>query len=522
MNKHLHDILGELYALDPELRAHEKELMPILEKLMKFKPNATPDEAFVQKLRIMLRDKASEPESQHLKAKSSFLSFFSMYKLNYAVTGAILGAVITGPIVYSVLQSGSTQLPTNDGSTSLFSYSVEETKNEAFGDLAMADTQMYGRGGGGSSPEIDTSARPQSGGGGGDAGNYPVPSMIQSDSKMMGPAEMTEYNLVFEGNMPTLTNTEVDVYQRQTGGSSADAHAILKNLNTGLLNLGSFGGMKSESVSFYQDTEYGYQTYINFRDGSISINANWDKWPHPESACTTEECYQRYMPKIGDVPADDVLVNIAADFVKDHGFDLSNYGAPEVDKQWRVSYDSMQDKRYAYVPESIRVVFPLLLDGKVVYDEGGAKSGLSVGVNIRHDRVSDAYGIMDQKYLKSAYAAVTDTAQITQYLDKYGEYPAEWSALNTTVKKVDVKIGTPEIGLMRSYQYENGKTSELVIPALIFPVTESPAGSYFYRSSITVPLAKEMLDKLMKGPEGRPMPAEPIIMEDTVRDVPQE
>jgi hypothetical protein len=215
------------------------------------------------------------------------------------------------------------------------------------------------------------------------------------------------------------------------------------------------------------------------------------------------------MPKIGDVPADDVTIKLAQDFVKDHGFDLTQYGAPEVDHQWKVQYDAVTDKSMAYVPDTVRVVFPLMVDGKPVFDEGGTKSGINVGVNIRQKKVSDAYGIVDQTYLKSAYPAVTDSTLITKYLDSYGDMPAGWTVTDATIKQVDITLGTPEVGFVKTYNYENAVTKELIVPALIFPVTDAPANSYF-QSSITVPLAQEMLDKLSQTPNPRPMPLDAV------------
>ena len=45
------EILEELYQLDPELKTREDELMDILKKLMKAKPEAEPDEAFKARLK---------------------------------------------------------------------------------------------------------------------------------------------------------------------------------------------------------------------------------------------------------------------------------------------------------------------------------------------------------------------------------------------------------------------------------------------------------------------------------------
>lgn len=505
MNKQLRSILDELYALDPELRAQEGELVPILEKLMKHKPTVEPDPAFVQRLRMMLNEKYETRSSERAAQNSSpFFSFLHMQTFNYAITGAVLGAIITGPVVYGIMQSGG--LPTYNGSTenAIFGYAVEEESAEAFGDLpVMNATDTYGTGQGGGAPvPAAISARPQSGGGGGN------PAV----DKMMVPYEMTEYTLKFEGEMPELTAAQVEVLKRQKNVSSADLSKILGSFNTGLVDLASFRGAKADSINFYQDTEYGYMVYVSFRDGTISFNANWEKWPNPANNCQDEACFNRYRIKESDLPSDDEAISIAKAFMAEHDVDLSQYGEPEVNNQWRVAYDAAVDKTSFYVPEQVTVTFPLLIEGKPVYDESGYAVGISAGINARVDRVSDVWGIMDQKYVKSSYKGVTDAAQVTAFLDKYGKIPAEWRNGDMTIKSADVTLGTPEMGFVKRYTYTGGLSEELMIPALIFPVTNVSEGAYFNGTTVAVPLAEEMLNDTNNG-GGMPRPM-PLIMED--------
>ncbi len=516
MSSDLRSILGELYTIDPSLQDHEAELIPVLEAMMRSKPDVTPDEAFIQRLRSMLREKnvmvsSSNHDQKKYSSSSSFFSFFTMNHLQYTVTGVVLGAIIAGPITYSLTQSGGLPSFTNEsnGTQKLFSYSVEDSGSSAFGDLStVQQNTAYGRGGGGGAPEIDTamSARPQSGGGGGDA------MMIDPKIGLIAP-EMTQYNLVFDGALPSLTDS-VDVYSRMRGVSNADIGQILSAFNTGLIDLGSFGNAKTDMISFYQDTEYGYMVNVSFREGTININQNWEKWPHPESACRDEACYQRFRVKAEDVPADDVLIGIANAFVEKYSIDLSQYGEPEVNNQWRAQYEAATDKSMVWIPDGAQVIYPLLIDGKPVYDEGGMKTGISINVNVREKRVSDAWGIMDQKYRKSAYAGVTDEAAIRAFIDAYGVFPTDFMPQGTTVKSVDITLGTPEVSLVRMYHYRDNMSDELLVPALVFPVTNVPEGEYFYQKSITVPLAADLLKE--RTGQGNPVPM-PLIMEDTAR-----
>jgi hypothetical protein len=518
MNQHLQTILGELYALDPALKTQEKELIPVLEMLMKNKPDAEPDEAFVQRLRMLLKERSSEtrnsiPRRARDETRNLF-SFLTMHNFNYAITGAIIGALVTAPITYGILQNnGLSPLP-SDGSSALFSYEVKDTSNEAFGDLSEMDVSG-GLGRGGGAPAIDSTmnARPQSGGGGGEAAMG-----MDIDQKMMiAPGDITEYKLTFEGEMPALTEQQVEIFKRQRGAAGADMSSILRSFNTGLIDLGSFDDAKTDMLSFYQDSAYGYMINVALREGSISINSNWEKWPHPEANCRDEACYRRLQLSISEIPADDRLIAIAQDFVEDHGIDVSQYGKPEVDNQWRVQYEAMTDKSMAYVPESMRVVYPQLVEGKPIFDEGGGKVGISLGVNVREKRVSDMWGLMDQKYLKSAYPAVTDASKITAYLENMNKMQTSWMPEGTAVKTVIVSLGTPEIGYVKVYTYDSATPEELIVPALIFPVTNLPQGESYYRSTIAVPLAADVLEKMSTPPEIMPMPVDLPLMEENVR-----
>lgn len=508
MNKQLRTVLDELYALDPELRAQEEELIPILQRLLENKPDATPDEAFVQRLRVLLRDEAASAPSR--TASRSIFSFFSMPSYQYAITGAVLGAVITGPVVYGIMQSGGVRsVPTDEGEA-IFSYAVEDAGDRAFGDLDNAISGLEfgrGQGGGGGPPAMD-SALPLA------TSSENATASDVEQRMMIAPGEITEYRLVFDGEMPALSDEQVEILRRQKGVSNADVGAIMRSFNTGLIDLESFGGAKADTISFYQDVPYGYMVNVSFREGMISLNANWEQWPHPEADCRDEACFRRLRLDIADVPSDDVILGIADDFVRAHGIDLAQYSEPEVDDLWRRTYEQSPDKSQLYVPDQIRVIYPLLVEGKPVYDEGGAKTGISVGVNIRENKVSDVWGIQDQKYQRSSYPAVTDASLITEYLEKQGNLYGDWLPEGATVKTVEVTLGTPEAGYVKVYSYENGRSDELIVPALLFPVTNVPAGETYYRETVAVPLASDILQKSLSQPGPRPMPVEPLMIEE--------
>ncbi|MSR87097.1 hypothetical protein EXS70_02905, partial [Candidatus Peribacteria bacterium] len=291
-----------------------------------------------------------------------------------------------------------------------------------------------------------------------------------TDAKMIAPFFIVQNEYVFDGTLPELTAT-VPVFKRQSSMASLPLSAISSRLNLGTLNLNSFGGMNIDSLSFAQNTPMGYQLYINFRDSSVNIDAQWDQWP--PLTCTTDACWQTERVTLGDIPADDVLMSIAKEFADAHGIDLSHYGEPEEDKAWKTEYDRTTDKANAYIPDSLQVVFPLMIDGKTVLDQQGMPSGISFSVHVKQKKVMSVYGLMDRTYAKSDYPAVTDAAAVKTFLsrvDNYGPMPMDSMPKGTKVQTQKIILGEPTVGLSVYYSYQANKREELVIPSLIFPV----------------------------------------------------
>lgn len=492
MKTSIKQFLADLYEIDPSLKAHETELIPLLEKLIVEDPSSAPDDAFVQKLRMQLRDHAATLEEQPAG------SFFERFK--YAFGGLATVAVLL-PVAF-VLTNQDSLTP----NAPLFPNTVETTDKKAFGNLtdvittnSMVGTDMR-------------SARPQSGGGGpgigGGAENVAMDYGV-TDGRMIMPWNPVTYSYVYSGSLTDL-QPEVTVYKRDFKRLSVPMSTIADRLNLGGVNMGSFNNMDVESVSFAQQSPYGYRMYVNMMDSSISIDANYEKWP--QSSCQTEACWQAQQVKIGDLLADDAVIDIAEAFAKEHGIDLSAYGTPEVDSAWRRDYDRATDKSMVYIPDQQRVIFPQLIDGKAVHDQSGIKTGLSISVHVKEKRVMNVYGIGDHSYLTSEYAGVTDEAAIQTYLtrvDNYSYMPlaAETGAAGDA-KKVTVILGQPTVSYALYYRYTQNRNEEILIPSLVFPVERvegDTTENMYYRQQVVVPLSKEMLDEMSKQPEVMPM-----------------
>ncbi len=487
LDSRIQAFLDDLYAIDPELKTHEEELLPLLHQLLHADPGREPDAAFVQELRSRLQHRATE-----LSSSSPSLSSL-MNRFLYAGAGALAALVIAIPAVYYGTQETA---PAATG-TSLFAYHVTDAPANAFGSLQSVQTEggprnQSGGGGGG-----------VGGGGNGYASAVPaaapsvaMDSAATADAKLVAPGEygeISQYHYTYSGALPELPEGTVSVLKRERGNRPGIG-SILNTFALGNIDLASFDGAVIDSASFSQDEQYGYNFSVMLKEGTVFINQNWEKWPHPENACRDEACYQRYRVKIGELLPDADLLRIAAAFVTEHGIDTAQYGEPEVDNAWRRDYDRSTDKAQYYIPESQQVLYPLLLDGRPVYDQGGAKTGIRVSVSNREKRVSDVWGIQSQSYTRSAYDAVSGSGAIHAFLGKLDSIDKQFYSPNAKIKNIDVTLGEPVLGYVTYYAYDKVPAQELVVPALIFPVTgTSDAANPIWRQNVVVPLAAELL-----------------------------
>ncbi len=457
MKTPMNTFLAELYEIDPGLRAHEADIIPLIDKLLKNDPATSPDPAFVAQLRTQLRERA------HTMNEAPAAGF-TWSNVLYGLSGALAVLVIL-PVMYLGWTNGKNDATETMSDGALFGYSVEEAGDNAFGPLkgitpgaGGARNQSGGGGMGGDAAVTNPAPMAAEGSAAMDYGTTDIDSTGLTTGKMIAPGPMYQYEYVYDGELTGLADT-VSVYKRDPSGSTIPMSALASRLNLGTINLESFRNMNVESVSFSQNVPYGYQMYVNLRDGTLGINAQWDQWP--QSKCQTEACYRAQQVKIGDIPADDQLIAIARSFVGEHGVDLSQYGEPEVDNAWRVQYEAAPDKSTMYVPETMRVVFPLLIDGKPAYDQGGAKNGISVGVQVKEKKVMDVWGISNRTYLKSDYAGVTDAALIKSFINKTDKWAMDPMprAGGTEVRTGKVILGEPTLAHAMYYSYKDNLSS---------------------------------------------------------------
>jgi len=295
--------------------------------------------------------------------------------------------------------------------------------------------------------------------------------------------------------------------------------SLLESLGFGMLDMNSFDSLKMQNVNLYEDKDQGYAVSINIQEGSFFISQNWLKWPQPLVACAGDDnaCIAQNRFKISDVLPDSEILKIADEFIKAHNIDLGSYGNAEIMDTWRAEYDNTADKSQFYIPESGIVLYPLIVNGQSVYDQGGSKTGITVSVDYRQRKVVSVANITSQIYQASNYPAETDAAKILKIVEQGGSYwgypvpmshtgqsgsgsaepgivqpmPPIWRGEEKTIE-----VGTPTKEYVFFTNYLKGEANDLLVPSLVFPITKTPVGvGYFYQKYIVVPLAKELIDQ---------------------------
>lgn len=318
---------------------------------------------------------------------------------------------------------------------------------------------------------------------------------------MMPPYVQQIYSYEYSGSGYALKNDQMEVLMKTKNAISlAETDAFLKNFKISSLDLAQFSKLKLNNLTMSEDREYGLSLNIDFNEGTLNLSRNWNLWP--QSKYSTEKCYtekcqsaQADTIAIDDIPSDEKAIGIAQDFLKKYQISTVSYGKPYVNNDWKIQYSLATDKQFAYVPESVTVTYPLVLDEKTVYEEYGQAKGMTVNIDVKSGRVSDVYGMEKLDFASSEYAVQTDFSKILEVAKNggRGRYAVPYSE-NENIIQVKVPLGEPEMIYAHIYDYQNGTNTEYLVPALKFPVLREPKEGEYFQTTIIVPIIKEFTE----------------------------
>lgn len=487
-------LVNDLLAADPTLREKEPALRRSIEKLLASRPDVPHDEKFIAALRADLMKEFSAQRAAPAKEGVSAVLAKPWFLLPAGVLAAMLAiAVVTVP---GLKPAQENRVPVVFEAAPQEGVRVSAVGERGFGDLlslasgeqAIPPTRGLG-GGGGSNNVAAMDAKMEAG--------TPGASMI-----MPVPEQPYAFTYVYTGDPLVLAEAKLPVLRRVKGASSTGSADAVRGLLPKLADFSRLDNLKLQSVSAYEDKEYGMSVYADLWDESVSLSQYYARWPHPEQACRDQACYEALRVRETDLPTDSEAIAAADAFLASYGISKDGYGSAEVRTDWRRWYDAMPVKSDYWFPEAISVVYPMMANGTKVVDEGGSAYGLTVNVNVRADRADGAWNLYTRNYESADYDAETDPAAILAVAKRggvYGWVPEEGSG----TRVIEVRLGTPTRVLMRTWQYGSDSLGrELLVPALRFPVLDATTEVGVTQEAIVIPLVKEMLTRTDGGGGG--------------------
>lgn len=511
MRTDIKNILEELYALEPDLRSKEAEITPIIERMIKSKPKVQMDETFRAELKAKIL-----AEIHTRSAKTSWLSWSLPFAGGVLACG-LLGAFVWQSNILEPVPLAATQIS--------FRPTITPVSNASLGKITLAAANTRPQSGGGgmggaemamvnTAPPTVAVAPTNNPVADGDAAVLGTDEAISSkrmasDMMIYPPIDMPIYNYVYTGDL-TLPAQQQTVYRRNPVAFDwQDTANVIKSFSIDNLDLGNFRNLGVSNINLVEDRDFGYMVSVDFQNGNISMYQNWLRWPQPK--CDQNGCEQLKPLTEKNIPADSVMIAAADDFLADYGVSTEGYGEPVVDASWRVWYArSMADGQEGYIPEIYNIIYPLLVDGQEIKEEGGMAKGITLSYDIRTKRITNMYGLEKQNLQKTEYAPITDKTVMEQMLKNGGRYIYTNQPADTSGRKVvDINLGEPKLTYVHIYgEWKNGRSEEYYVPAYIFPVMNAPTDAYYMQNQIVVPLVQEFVQTI----DYQPM--DPIIYSD--------
>jgi hypothetical protein len=478
-------ILEELFELDPELKSMKEEVEEVVKRLLEQKMEVSVDKKFVSHLREELLVSGMDVQEEAIESIS--ISNL-MKKMTFALGGsAMLAALLL--VAVSTFTSGGFSLPGVMRSVPSDGGRVVALGPQAFGSLSGVIDQA---------PSPEAGAADQRVGYGGGGG---MPKAVSSEAYPTGMiAPQVEYKKIsfnYVGEQLEGLSENVEVYRRIKDLSTASLARAFAREDNGLFELSGLSGLQMSNASLtHVMNGKKYWVYLDFREAQASMNLQEER--------------VEVMPAAQELP-DSELIAIADDFLRKNDIDTSAYGEPEVDDRWRMG--AMMEER-AYYPTYVGVVYPLIVGGEKAVSWDGEAHGLRVNVNAALKEVQGVNMISTAKFESSQYPAVTDTDRIMRLVSEGGFNGPMYMPEGT---KPVIDLGTPSVMYLQYYVFngKEGTNEELYLPALFFPIQDSPEDSRIYRNYVVVPLVGEILDQREEQMIGVPEPMpliEPAMM----------
>ncbi|EKE29518.1 MAG: hypothetical protein ACD_2C00156G0008 [uncultured bacterium (gcode 4)] len=467
-------ILRELYSLDPSLEEKEEKILQILEEMITNKPDTHFDEKFKEELRakvlleVSKKQGSDDKESEWKKA------------IAYLLLGAS-GVAFAAFMFVTVSPTGTVGPNNNWGQKISFAYEKEQKADKAFGTISpAAGWQWWGW-----SPVSR------------DATSSFMDSKIATGGPAVDvpPYEQKIYKYVYSWSWFNIDETEMSVLlKKKSWLQGTDVSSLLNNFSLTNIDISKFWDLKLNTLNLSQNIDKWLNMNIDLNEWNIQISKNYALWP--QFACVTEECVKTNKIDINEIPSDDKLLEIASSFANDFKLDLSSYWKPIVNKEWRAEYERATNKNDIYIPDTVYVVYPLVLDSKSVFEEFWQNRWITIWIDVRSQKVSEVSGLERLEFEESKYPVETNTWNILKIAEKWWRYWIDDLSIypeNIKITNVEVKLWEPTLSYVHMYDYKDWRSAEYMVPAMIFPVAQEPKEWEYFQKNIVVPIAKDLI-----------------------------
>lgn len=453
MDASLKPLLEELYAADPTLRRHEADVIALIEQMRVSQPKGQPDADFIKRLRVSVLERIATPAPRPIWTK------LVMWAAPVAAVALVAFLVRPSPKSNNQIQSGH-------------GVTIATVGDAAFGTLGLTATKSTTASG------REAAVAPTANGAG-------VATDTQSSSMIAQPSFVaTVFTPPSTYSLPSLPVLRRDAALDGMTG-------LLSTMSLSQIQLSSFTNVQLDYVTLSEQKEHGYTITIDRKNGQISLYKNYSG-----DVIAVKEMATNSPSNSTPMPADGAIITTANQFLGDHGISRQGLAEPIVRKDWQM-YKLMIDSASssAYSPSDVTVVYPWVLGGVPVVDDGGQPYGLMVVVHLADMTVTSVSNIVPLSFTSSNYDLVTATSQLADVIKRGGVYGYVPDTAATTNS---VQLGAPTAVYTVSRYQLNSDDADVLVPALSFPVPDDKV-SVAGRSFVIVPVVKQLLELNQKS-----------------------
>lgn len=496
--KEVNEIIKDLYNIDPTLKEYEDKIRDIVLEIYYEKPEVEINDIFKDELRKKILNRIDEikiesrQNNKVIQTDNKYKLITIMKKINYILAGSVVTVCLFGAFIYMLNANGTISFNGGSEKNSIsnglktvdFDLAIKNS-NRSFGNLfSQNSTNTVAREEGLVSARASASPAGLGIGGGGGV----VAPMMAGDSvakSMIAPYNPTIYKYVYKGDKTFLDNfkdSDFPVLKRIKNATVVFNDSNIFSANS--LDMSKFSNLKINNISIDEDKEYGYSLYMALTEGSLSISKNWATWPQID-----------YNTKYEDMLLNDELIKIANNFAEKYNINLQNYSSPEIQTDYRVMYERAADKNNFYIPTSSTVIYPLLIDGKEVYEQYGEKYGIMMSIGFKEKKVEYVNNIQTLKFESSSYELNKDVDTIIKIAENTDNY--YYYSDTDDVKKVEIELKDPKIVYAKIFTYDSTTNtgSEFLVPAVAFKTSGDYDPNTYNREYVLIPLAKDYIDQ---------------------------